>query len=329
MTLTVEVFGARAVARARAAVIVPACNEAERIGACLDALAAQDGLRDCAVTVCVNNTGDATAEIVRDSARRHRLALTLAEVQLPRGGVGRARRLGHLLAMRHSPMASALLSTDADCVAAPGWMSAMRHALRGNAAVLGRIEGLDDLPPPLMAAVCDAGRTEDSYMRLSLEFARLVSDPGATPLGLNTAGGANLGIRRDVYRAVGGFRALPSREDRELVDRIVAAGHRSIRSDEALVRASMRPDGRAPGGMADKIRDRLAGAAGPLDSALAPVGAMVSRCLGQGAATCDAFSSPQAERELTILARHVEALRRLDGPAARRRYLSSVDPALP
>ena len=59
-------------------------------------------------------------------------------------------------------------------------------------------------------------------MRLSLEFARLVSQGGSEAIGLNTAGGANLGIRREIYRAVGGFRAMPCREDRDLIDRVIA-----------------------------------------------------------------------------------------------------------
>ncbi|MCP1168250.1 glycosyltransferase [Limimaricola litoreus] len=317
-----EIFDHRAVAAARAVVIIPACNEAERIGVCLDALAAQEGREVCAIHVCVNNSRDDTAGIIRERARHHALPLVLSEVWLPSGGVGRARRWGHAFALRDSPAATALLSTDADCVAMPGWLGAMRRALESHPAVLGRIEPLNDLPPDLARTVRRGGEIEDSYMRLSMELALLLSGDGPDAIGLNTAGGANMGIRRDVYRAVGGFRPLPCREDRELIDRVLAAGHRPARIDAARVRASMRPDGRAPGGMADKIARRLAGRAASFDTALLPVAAMLSGSSGGPAYPSAPLSPAQAAREMPLLAAHVERLRRIGCPVARRRYLS-------
>lgn len=66
--------------------------------------------------------------------------------------------------------------------------------------------------------------------------------------------GANMGFRADAYWQVGGFRALPTGEDVELVQRFEAAGHR-IRRDPALsVATSVRSQGRAPGGFAAHLR---------------------------------------------------------------------------
>jgi glycosyltransferase involved in cell wall biosynthesis len=66
--------------------------------------------------------------------------------------------------------------------------------------------------------------------------------------------GANMGFRADAYWAVGGFRALPTGEDVELVERFEAAGY-EIRRDAALsVATSARSQGRAPGGFADHLR---------------------------------------------------------------------------
>ncbi len=315
-----EVFAPHAVARATTAVIIPARNEAERIGACLDALAQQEGRESCAIYVCVNNTTDDTADIVRARAERHGLALVLSDLVLPRGGVGRARRLGHLLAMRLSPRAQSLLSTDADCVVMPGWLGAMRRALRRHPAVLGRIEGLDDLPPELMEVVRSRGQLEDSYLRLSMEFARLVSGDSAEAIGLNTAGGANLGLRREVYRAVHGFRPLRCGEDRDLIDRVIGSGYRPGRIDDAVVRASMRPEGRAPGGMADKIAARLEERACTFDTALVEVSAMLSDPVQLGARRAG-LTAAEAARDLPILKSHVDALRGMDCPFERRRYL--------
>jgi len=324
MKVRFEIFGGERVARATTAIIVPACNEAERIGACLDALAVLKGGEDAAIHVCVNNSQDATAQIVRERAMRHGLALVLSVVTLPRGGVGRARRLGHLLAMRHSPDARFLLSTDADCQAEPEWLHAMTRELETYPAAIGRIESLEDLPPHLLEKVRAGGELEDSYMRLSLEFSLLLEADMSGALGLNTAGGANLGIRRDVYWAIGGYRPLESREDRDLIDRVVQAGLHPVRVPDAIVRASLRPDGRAPGGMADKIAQRIAGADGELDSALAPVDAMWTRINTRAQQSPKPLSREQAARDLPILASHVERLRRLSCRQERLRYLETA-----
>ncbi|WP_336057972.1 glycosyltransferase [Nitratireductor sp. CH_MIT9313-5] len=324
MKVACEIFGPERVARATTAIIVPACNEADRIGACLDALAALRGGETAVIHVCVNNSVDATAQIVGDRAVGHGLALVLSEVTLPRGGVGRARRLGHLLAMRHSPDARFLLSTDADCQAEPDWLATMTRELESHPAAIGRIDSLDDLPPHLLEKVRAGGELEDSYMRLSLEFSLLLETDMSGALGLNTAGGANLGIRRDTYRAIGGYRALESREDRDLIDRVVQAGLRPVRVPDAIVRASLRPDGRAPGGMADKIAQRIAGADGELDSALAPVDAMWPCLSGRVRQSRKALSREEAARNLPILATHVERLRGLSCRQERLRYLEEI-----
>ncbi|WP_244444567.1 glycosyltransferase [Nitratireductor basaltis] len=310
-------------AQASAVIVIPACNEAERIGDCLDALAAQVDAAATAIHVCVNNSNDDTVAIVRDRARQHRLPLALSEACFCSGGVGRARRLGHRLALRHSPRAQALLSTDADCQAEANWSRQMRAALQSHPAVLGRIEGLNDLPDDLLHKVWRGGELEDRYLRLSMELAQLLHDVSDT-FGLNNAGGANLGIRRDVYLGIGGFRAFESREDRDLIDRVISAGYRPARADEAVVRASMRPDGRAPGGMADKIAARLAGTDLVLDSALAPLEAMLSK-FGRG--NCVApqeLTAEQAAIDLPVLASHVARLKGMTGPEARRQYLATA-----
>lgn len=319
----IETFRPDRLARARAAIVIPARDEAERIGPCLDALAAQEGIGDTAIYLCVNNSTDATARFAASQARARGLALMVIEAVLPRGGVGRARRLGHLFAQRHSPRATALLSTDADTVAAPGWLAAMRAALDTAPAVLGRIEGLSDIDAALLDELRGRGAIEDAYLRLSFEFERLLTGAAETALALNTAGGANLGLRREVYRAIGGFRPLTSGEDRDLVERLLAAGHAPLRANGAVVAASMRADGRAPDGMAAKIAARLSGRDAGLDTALAPFPAMLARHLGGGspARPRRVLSRGEAERDLPRLERCVARLRALPDPQTRRRYL--------
>jgi len=80
--------------------------------------------------------------------------------------------------------------------------------------------------------------------------------------GHNHIHGANMGFRADAYWRVGGFRALPTGEDVELVERFEAAGMRIHRDAKLSVATSDRRQGRAPGGFAQHLRGlkRKAGA---------------------------------------------------------------------
>ena len=72
--------------------------------------------------------------------------------------------------------------------------------------------------------------------------------------GHNHIHGANMGFRADAYWHVGGFRALATGEDVELVERFEAAGLRIHRDASLSVATSDRRDGRAPGGFAHHLR---------------------------------------------------------------------------
>lgn len=65
--------------------------------------------------------------------------------------------------------------------------------------------------------------------------------------------GANLGLRGDVYLAVGGFGPLSAGEDRHLWDRVKLAGYRAVTTAAAPVVTSSRTRGRARGGLADLL----------------------------------------------------------------------------
>ena len=65
--------------------------------------------------------------------------------------------------------------------------------------------------------------------------------------------GANMGFRSQAYWRVGGFAALASGEDVDLVDRFRAAGSDIYRDDQLWVTTSDRRRGRAPGGFAEHL----------------------------------------------------------------------------
>src|SRR5680860_658338 len=105
------------------AIIIPARNEAERIGACLRALNGQLASR-VRIILVLNNTDDETHEIALETASSLSLDVKILECVLTsEEGVGSARRIGCDYAIGHLPQLRYLLTTDADCVAAPDWVS--------------------------------------------------------------------------------------------------------------------------------------------------------------------------------------------------------------
>ncbi|NUS10261.1 MAG: glycosyltransferase family 2 protein, partial [Streptomyces sp.] len=116
-------------------VVVPAHQEAARIGATLEALAAQRD-RDFTLVVVDNASTDGTAELAYDFARWAPFPVHV--LREPDKGVGCAVDTGFRYAIRAG--ATLLARTDADCLPRPGWTAAARDALRqGAGLVCGRI----------------------------------------------------------------------------------------------------------------------------------------------------------------------------------------------
>ena len=103
----------------RFSVVVPAHDEADLLGATLEALAAQDVDAAYEVVVVDNASTDATAEVARAHGAR-----VVAE---PRRGVCRARQTG-VDAARGEIVAS----TDADSLVPPDWLRRLDATLRAD-----------------------------------------------------------------------------------------------------------------------------------------------------------------------------------------------------
>ncbi|UWQ19966.1 glycosyltransferase family 2 protein [Jannaschia sp. W003] len=275
------------------AAVVPARDEAERIGAAVAALR-HEGAR---VLVVANACTDDTAEVARRGG-----AAVLETPALP-GGVGEARAVGCAAALQRWPAASMLATSDADCRVAPGALAALARALILADAAAGRV-----VPDPLeFAALPDAvrrhGDLEDLRDALLAEIgARAVPVPHDPAPRHGQAPGALLAFRPAAYRAVGGFAPLRCSEDRDIVRRLCVAGLRVAHPWDAVVLASCRLEGRAPGGMADTIAHRAA-------SDLAP-------------------ETARLEVQCTRLARFAEALR-AEGPRAAERLAALVADPVP
>ncbi len=251
---------------------IPARDEAERIGACLDSFAAQRrrGGREFPraafeVIVLANNCADATADAARGAAARHPgLRVHVVEAQLPAAAahVGTARRwlmdvacrrLAHELGRPGGIVAT----TDADARVSPTWLDATeREVARGAEAVGGYIRACPRELAALPAELRRFGQqvTEYNFLAARLE-ARLDPDPHDPWPRHFHHNGASLAATARTCARVGGMPALPALEDMAFHAALARHDVAFRHSPAVRVIASARTTGRTPRGMAVTIAE--------------------------------------------------------------------------
>ena len=191
-------------------VIVPAYNEAERIGQTLAALAAQTDT-DFELLVVDNNSTDDTAAI----ARAFRAPFPVHVLVETEKGVGCAVDTG----FRHAIAAGAVhvARTDADCSPAPGWVAAARAALTASPGlVCGRITARRDEHGPFGRAFFRL------LVVLAASFGRIrpAHRGGGYLAPYRMHAGNNMAITAELYLACGGMPRRPSPTDRTFLNRV-------------------------------------------------------------------------------------------------------------
>jgi glycosyltransferase involved in cell wall biosynthesis len=228
----------------KAVVVVPARDEQDTIGGCLEALAEQTVPREEFETLVVLDAcSDRTAEVVAEHAAG--TGLRLRTIPGPGRGAGAARRAGmEAAAAQLSGRPDGLIAcTDADSRPAPDWLERqLAHTARGARVVAGLIE----LEPEDQASLPDAvlaRRERDAAARLR-RVRRL--DPDADH---HHFAGASIGITASTYEEVGGLEPLTALEDAAFAARLHEHGIAIVRPADVRVRTSARPDGRAARGL--------------------------------------------------------------------------------
>jgi glycosyltransferase involved in cell wall biosynthesis len=232
-------------------VVIPARDEADRVDRCLAAVTESvrelDGRLagpgvDVRIVVVVDGCRDGTADRVAQWP-----TVSLVDCTAGRVGVARSAGIGELLTVLGRsgvPLAGTwIANTDADSEVPPGWLSTHAAAARRGAAML-----LGTVRP-------DSAELDAALERRWFRSHRLGD-------GHSHVHGANLGVRADWYRRVGGFPPVARNEDVALAAAVDAAGGRIERTGASPVLTSARLTGRAPGGMADYLR-RLRSDVGP------------------------------------------------------------------
>ena len=193
----------------RFSVIIPTFNRQEQLRACLHALAEQTlDPSDFEVIVAIDGSNDGTREMVSEfHAPFHLRALVLEH-----GGASRARNAG-----ADAAIGEYLAFTEDDVIPDPYWLAhAQKHILEGNPDIL-------------------EGRTVYTHSRSSVRRFEPRGIPSFIP--------CNLFVRRQVFRAVGGYAldffdresGLYFREDSDLGFRLLDAGHMVFLAQDVLV----------------------------------------------------------------------------------------------
>jgi GT2 family glycosyltransferase len=141
VSISIERFGAGEVVP-HTVIAIPVKDEAQRLPACLQALAAQENVdfADITVLAMLNNTTDDTADVVRALAPTlpYRLEMHSVTLDAAHANAGWARRLAMEAAARITAPDGVLLTTDADTLVHPDWVEANLKELRD-----GRSDGAD------------------------------------------------------------------------------------------------------------------------------------------------------------------------------------------
>lgn len=227
-------------APAAVAVVVPARDEEQLVGACLESVlhaarvlrAAHRGVRTHVVVVLDVCRDDTAAVVARHPG--------VQAVTSGAGNVGEARALGvetvagWAAATGGGPVWVA--NTDADSEVPRHWLlTQWRLAARGRDLVVGTVSPRPaDLAPDVLAAWHARHSSADGHEHVH---------------------GANLGFSLEAYRSVGGFAPLPAHEDVELVESVRRAGLDWVATGAIEVSTSGRRAARAPLGFASYLQD--------------------------------------------------------------------------
>ncbi|MFZ5937495.1 glycosyl transferase [Pseudomonas putida] len=209
-------------------VVIPAHNEARRLGRCLKAMAAAVASAERAghrvrVLVVLDRCVDGSAQV----AARHAVDVLAVEA----GNVGMARRLGAEWMLQRG--ASWLACTDADSQVPAHWLLSQ---LACTAEVVCGTVHIAHWQPWQRAAL--------RKLYLSRYEARE---------GHRHVHGANLGVCARAYERVGGFQPLAAHEDVQLVRDLEADGAQIVWTARHSVATSSRIDSRAREGFGDYL----------------------------------------------------------------------------
>ncbi len=262
-------------------VAVPICNEAERIGDCLRALALQEGRARYAILAFLNNCADGTASIIEQLRPSLPCPLHVVshEFAPEQANAGYARRaaMDHAAALAGAD--GIIMTTDADGRVAPDWIRANLAAIEAGADV---VCGRAIIDPLEAALIPDALHADDAleceYAALLDEIHAVIDPDPADPWPRHSEhSGASIALTSRIYHLAGGVPAVPIGEDRALLAALRRVDAKIRHAWDVSVVVSGRTEGRAAGGMADTMRRRMVAQDPFIDDRLEPAANCANR----------------------------------------------------
>ena len=198
-------------------VIIPCFNAANTITSQLEALANQQWSESWEVIVSDNGSTDSSVAVVEQY--KARIPLLRVVDSSSKRGASHARNVGAKVAK-----GDALAFIDDDDEIAPGWLAAMGEALAKHDFVAGRLE-YKKLNEPWVVKCHQSENDQGLFHTSYLPF----------------AGTCNLGIKRSLHDAIGGFdETLLRHQDVDYCWRLQQAGTKLNYVPEALVHYRLR-----------------------------------------------------------------------------------------
>lgn len=198
-------------------VLIPARDEAARIGGCLDGLASQQ-YRHFETIVVDDHSSDGTAALVRSYSERVPHLAILPGAELPEGWAGKCWACQQATGRARGEW---LLFLDADVLPEPALLATLAAHIRSA-----KVDLLSLLPLIQLGSFAERAVLPAFFQLLAQIYPfKLVNNP-ASPLAF--AIGQCILVRRSVYEAVGGHAAVRASilEDMELARRVKQAGYR-------------------------------------------------------------------------------------------------------
>ncbi|HVN11916.1 MAG TPA: glycosyltransferase family A protein [Kineosporiaceae bacterium] len=203
----------------RVSVLIPARDEAARIGTCLASVRDQVSVPDLEILVLDDGSSDGTAEAALRAARKDPRVRILTGDPLPDGWLGKPHACDQLA---RAATGTVLVFLDADVVLAPQAVAATVQLLR--AAALDLVS-----PYPRQLAESWSERLVQPLLQWSwLTFLPLGRAEGSPRPSVSAGNGQLLAVDAEIYRRVGGHRAVRTEvlDDVALVRTVKAGGGR-------------------------------------------------------------------------------------------------------
>lgn len=219
----------------KTSVIIATYNRADLLDECLEQLGRQRFQHGDEVIVVDNDSSDGTAAVI--ARHRERCPVVLRHLEEPTPGKSHA-----LSRATREATGDVLVFIDDDVSVEPNWLHEVRTAMTSTQADLlgGPVVPRWERPCPGWLHLDTPG----GFSRLAAPLGLLDYGREPAPLAGRTLLGANLAVRTEVLRHVGGFAAhlgkrrgtLLSGEDHDFCRRVEAAGFNAVYNPRPLVR---------------------------------------------------------------------------------------------